>query len=139
MSGLFNNKNDGLLLCDKMSNLVDHMQHQAEVGVKFPYGKELPEGVLEMRSGNYQLYYNEVLATDNTVLARSGDLKMSYLTNNGHNSLMTTSPVFYDRTHRAVQNLLSKSSLVSGTSEKERNRIFARFQDKISDLRSLIR
>jgi len=139
VSGLFDNKNDSLLLCDKISELVDHMQRQAEIGVKFPYGKELPEGVLEMRSGNYQLYYNEVLATDTTILARSGDFKIAYLANNGHNSLMTTNPVFYDNTHRAVQNLLTKSALVSGTSEKERNRIFARFQNKIDELRSLLK
>ncbi len=139
VSGLFNNKKDSMLLCDKMSELVEHMQRQAELGVKFPYGQELPEGILEMRSGNYQLYYNEVLATDNTVLARSGDFKMAYLTNNGHNSLMTTNPGFYDNTNRAVQNLLSKSALVSGTSEKERNRIFSRFQEKIDELRSMIK
>jgi len=138
VSGLFSNKKDGILLCDKMSDLVGHMQRQAELGVKFSIGKELPEGILGMRSGNYQLYYNEVLATDNTILARSGDFKMSYLTNNGHNSLMTNSPVFYDNTHRSLQNLMSKSSLISGTSEKERNRIFTRFQDKIEELRLLI-
>lgn len=139
VSGLFANKNDALILCDKLSALVEHMQRQAELEVKFPFGKELPEGVVEMKRGNYQLYYNEVLHTDNMLLASVGDFKMAYLTNNGHNSLMTTNPRFHDHAKRAIKNLLSKSSLVSGTSEKERNRIFMAYQDKIDQLRSVIK
>ncbi|MBL4752099.1 MAG: hypothetical protein JKY52_00670 [Flavobacteriales bacterium] len=139
VSGLFEKKGDALVLCDKLSELVEHMQRQAEVEVKFPFGKELPEGTLELRRGNYQLYYNEVLHTDNTILASCGDFKMAYLTNNGHNSLMTTNPVFHDNAERAVKNLLSKSSLVSGTSEKERNRIFMLYQDKIDQMRAIIK
>ena len=126
-------------LCGRLSVLVEHMQRQAELEVKFPFGRELPEGTAELKRGNYQLYYNEVLHTDNTVLASSGDFKMAYLTNNGHNSLMTTNPVFHDHADRAVKNLLSKSSLVSGTSEKERNRIFMAYQDKIDQMRSAIK
>jgi len=139
VGGLFESKDDAVTLCDKLSELVDHMQRQAELEVKFPFGKELPEGTAELKRGNYQLYYNEVLHTDNTILASTGDLKMSYLTNNGHNSLMTTNPVFHDNAERAVKNLLSKSSLVSGTSEKERNRIFMAYQDKIDRMREIIK
>ena len=139
ISGLFADKNDASVLCDKLSELVDHMQRQAEMEVKFPFGRELPEGTAGMRKGSYQVYFNEVLHTDNTILASSGDFKMAYLTNNGHNSLMTTNPVFHDNAERAVKNLLSKSSLVSGTSEKERNRIFMLYQDKIDQLRSVIK
>ena len=136
---LFADKAEALVLCDKLSELVDHMQRQAELEVKFPFGRELPEGTAELRRGSYQLYYNEVLHTDNTVLASAGDFKMAYLTNNGHNSLMTTNPVFHDHAERAIKNLLSKSSLVSGTSEKERNRIFMAYQDKIDQMRSAIK
>jgi len=139
VSGLFQDKKDALHLCDKLSELVSHMQVQAEIGVKFPYGKELPEGTRELRAGTYQLYYNEVLHTDNTVLVKMGDAKAVYLTNNGHNSLLTTNDHFYDNSYRSIQNLLSKSTLISGTSEKERNRIFMRYQQKIEELKSSIR
>ena len=139
VSGLFEDKREAVLLCDKLSELVEHMQRQAELEVKFPFERELPEGTAELKRGNYQLYYNEVLHTDNMILASTGDFKMAYLTNNGHNSLMTTNPVFHDNAERAVKNLLSKSSLVSGTSEKERNRIFMAYQDKIDHLRSVVK
>ena len=138
VSGLFKNKGDALILCDKLSMLVDHMQTQADLQVKFPMGKELPEGIKEMRKGSYKLYFNEILATDNTILVRMGEAKAVYLTNNGHNSLVTTNENFYRHTYNSIQNLLSKSTLISGTSEKERNRIFMRFQEKIERLKSTI-
>lgn len=138
VSGLFENKNDVLILCEKLSMLVEHMQVQADLQVKFPLGKELPEGVMEMRRGSYQLYFNEILATDNTILVRMRETKYVYLTNNGFNSLVTTNENFYKHTYNSIQNLLSKSTLISGTSEKERNRIFMRFQEKIDRLKSTI-
>ena len=91
-----------------------------------------------MRRGSYQLYYNEVLHTDNTILVRADDVKMAYLTNNGHNSLFTLDQNFYDSTLRSVKNLIEKSSLISGSSEKERSRIFSSYQKKIEQLRSTI-
>ena len=139
VGGLFDDNAEALVLCDKLSELVEHMQRQAELEVKFPFGKEPPEGTLEIKKGNYQLFYNEVLHTDNMILASAGEFKMAYLTNNGHNSLMTMNPVFHDNASRAIKNLLSKSALVSGTSEKERNRIFMLYQDKIDQIRAVIK
>ena len=139
VSGLFDNKKDALVLCDKLSIMVKHMQTQADLEVKFPIGQELPEGIMEQRKGTYKLYFNEILATDQTILVRMGDVRAVYLTNSGHNSLITMNENFYNRTHKLIQNLMSKSTLISGTSEKERNRIFTKFQDKIEKLKSTIK
>jgi len=136
---LFEKAGDVAILCEKLMDLVDHLCLQADYEVKFPFGKLPPEGKLEMCKGSYQLYYNEILHTDNTVLVSADHVKMSYLTNNGHNSLFTMDESFYDSTYRSVKNLLGKSALISGTSEKERNRIFSSFQKKITNLYSRIK
>ena len=136
---LFEKPGDVVVLCEKLMELVDHLCLQADYEVKFPFGQLPPEGKLELRRGSYQLYYNEILHTDNTVLVKADHVKMSYLTNNGHNSLFTMDEGFYDSSYRSVKNLLGKSTLISGTSEKERNRIFSGYQKKISNLYSEIK
>jgi hypothetical protein len=136
---LFEKAGDVVILCEKLMELVDHLCLQADYEVKFPFGQLPPEGKLEMRKGSYQLYYNEILHTDNTVLVRAGHVKMSYLTNNGHNSLFTMDEDFYDSSYKSVKNLLGKSTLISGTSEKERNRIFSAYHKKISRLYTRIK
>lgn len=141
VSGHFESHNDALILCDKLEELVKHIKLMAEHGYKFPFQKD--QGVPdEVRDGsytsNYKLYFNEVVHTDNTVLIHAGDQYRTYLTNNGINSFHTTSRTFYDDTLNGVKILLRKASLISGTAEKERNRIFNNYLKKIQKLRNNI-
>ena len=87
---------------------------------------------------NFQLYYNEVLHIDNTILTKAGDALAVYLVNNGLVSLMTNNNDFYNQTHESINQLLKKSTLISGASEKERNRIFLNYQEKIKRLKESI-
>ena len=58
-------RNDALKLCEKLLELVNHQQKQAELGYKFPFGKH-PAG----KKGNYQLYHNDIILAYNTILIR---------------------------------------------------------------------
>ena len=138
VSGLFYNKSDALALCDSLASFLNHLCFQAEIGVKYAYGSDIPVGVMQIRKDTYKLYYNEILNTDNTILVKAENKKLSYLTNSGHNGLFTNNEYFFDSTYGLVQQLLQKSTLISGTSEKERNKVFLRYHNKIDLLRQTI-
>ena len=133
VSGFFKKKEDALLLCDKISELVKHFQKQSELGYKFLYGTK-PAGI----EGNYTLYYNEILMIDGIVLLKMDDNRITYITTNPMNYIHTTNSDFYEINYKWIKNLIKKSILISSTSEKERNRFFLRAQEKISDLKKEI-
>ena len=129
-AGYFNSREDALILCDKLDELVDHQQAQAVLGFKFPHGKN-PLG----EPGNFRLYHNDLILADNTILVKAGNLCASYLTSNAINLMESRDRVFFDYNYAWGNNLLSKSVLISGTAEKERNRFFRILHDKIDKVR----
>jgi hypothetical protein len=128
-AGLFKTKKDAKLLCEKLIELVEHLKRQAELGFKFVYGKK-PVG----REGNYLLYYNEIVLIDQIVLVKAGDNESTYITNNGINLLQTYNKAFFEYNYQWCKNLIQKSTLISGTGEKERNKYFIKLYDKIQNL-----
>lgn len=132
-SGFFARKDDALALIEKIKIWITHIQHQAEYGIKYIYGDE-PEGV----EGNYKFYLNEVLLYDNTILVKMGDLRVTYLTYNILNLLVTSDPAFFRQIEEVLDIQMKKSVLISGTSAKERDRFFLRLQHKVEQLRERI-
>jgi len=79
-AGYFDSPEDAIILCDKLHELVDHQQKQAALGFKFSKGKH-PVG----EDGNFQLFHNDLILVDNTILTKAGDTRATYLTNNAIN------------------------------------------------------
>ena len=134
IAGLFKNWKNAILICDKLHQLINHLEKQAEMSRKFHPKQELPDQL----ENNYSLYFNDVLYIEDAVLVKTGNQKSVYLINMTLNSLITHSHKFYDDFNTSIQNLLSKSSLISGTSEKERSRIFVNYRKKIDRLKDKI-
>ena len=128
-AGYFNSREDAVILCDKLHILVDHLQSQAALGFKFPYGKP-PVGM----EGNFQLFHNDLILADNTILVKSGDNCATYLTSNAINLMQSHDRTFFDYNYAWGRNLLSKSVPISGTAEKERNRFFRILHEKIDSV-----
>jgi hypothetical protein len=133
ISGFFESKADILSLCDVLEKLVRHLQREAERGFLFLYGS--PEDGLP---GNYRLYFNEVILSDNTIYTNMDGNPGNYMTYNVINLLTTHNPVFCEQIRNNLHILMSKSTLISGTSAKERNRFFNVMQEKIRGLRARI-
>ena len=125
-AGYFHSREDVTALCEKLHEMVDHLQIQAACGYKFPYGKA-PSGV----EGNFQLFHNDLILADNTILVKSGDTCATYLTSNAINLMQSHDRAFFEYNYAWGRNLLSKSVLISGTAEKERNRFFRTLHEKI--------
>ena len=125
-AGYFNSRDDALKLCEKLLDLINHQQRQAELGFKFPYGKH-PVG----EDGNFQLYHNDLILADNTILVKSNDAQTSFITSNAINLMQTHNKAFFEYNYHWGRNLLSKSILISGTAEKERNKFFLKLREQI--------
>ena len=93
-----------------------------------------PEGI----ENTYKLFHNEVLVNDNTILVHMDDQKVSYLTYNIINQLITKNTVFCDQIENSLRNLMQKSTMISGTSAKERYRFFNSLHEKVKTLRQKI-
>jgi len=133
VSGFFKQREDVFRLCDVLESWLDHVQSQAEHGFQYMWGSPV-EGI----ENNYRLFHNEVLVSDNTILVKADNQKISYNTYNVINQLITSNPVFCNQIENSLRNLMKKSTMISGTSAKERHRFFNILHEKVTSLRSRI-
>jgi hypothetical protein len=133
VAGFFTRNEDAFKLCDVLETWLNHVQNQAECGFQFMFGAPC-QGI----ENSYKLFHNEVLVNDNTILVSMDGRKISYNTYNVINQLVTTSPVFCEQIEKSLRNLMQKSTMISGTSSKERHRFFNSLHEKVRVLRSRI-
>ncbi len=136
-SGLMESTDLALTLCDELSQQLFLIKHQAKVGRKvssldIKYATENSEG------GKFDVFINEILIADNTIFFKMGDLRNTFLTYNTLNLLSTNDQEFCAQTESYIQQLKTKSTHISITSEKERNRFFKVLQERIIRLKSKI-
>ena len=132
-SGFFENKDDVEVLCDRALELTDHLRKQAEVGYKFRYGIN-PPGF----GGKFNLYSNDLTLVDNVIMVWAGDQGTTYLTNGAINLLQTNDQDFYRKNLEMAQNIMKRSTLISGTAERERNQFFNNIGKAVNIVRQRI-
>jgi len=130
-SGILN-KSQSLRLLDVYQDLIDHIKSEAELGRKFYKDKDTHA------PDNYKIYYNELSIPDNTIFFTMGDTKITYVTYNLLNILTTSNIDFCNQTHVYLNNIISKSTLVSKVAEKERNKLFNIMRSRIEKLKEKI-
>ena len=132
-SGLFKKKEDALLLCDQVHLMLMQIRKQAECGFKFNGGEKPIE-----KAGSFQLYYSEVMISNNSILAYTGNAMVAYVSHNTLNFMITSNTNFCEDTDKWINNVIRKSGLISGVSEKQRHQFFRKAFDKIKLLRDVI-
>lgn len=132
-AGIFRSKDDALLICDKVSEMLDRIKRQAELNTKLDANEQpaAPEG-------NYALYHSDVMIGNNCVLVNTGDMKTTYLSYHTFNTILTTNTAFCTETDLWLKNLVRKSNLISGVAEKQRYRYFKKIEDLMKKLRDKI-
>ncbi|MBS1681295.1 MAG: hypothetical protein JST48_06250 [Bacteroidetes bacterium] len=120
--GLFENKAEAEKLYDQLAKLLLLIQEEATIGKK-------SEG------GRLGMYNNEILIADNTVFARMGSKRSVYVNQNALNLLLTFQEPFCEQTELYLQNLIKKSTQISVTGERARNRFFKNMNAKIESFK----
>ena len=125
-SNFFSSKKEIYLVYEALEKLVDHLELQATEGFKFDV-----DGDVQKIQGIYQMYFNEIVILENSMLALLNGTKAAFLVHNVINVLITRDVAFCDNMYGYIQNLIKKSTLISAVSEKERNRFFKYLRQKI--------
>jgi hypothetical protein len=129
-AGIFKNDADVEIVINSFDRSLDHLQQQAEVGVKFMPG----DTDVSYRSP-VQLYINEVVIGSNTILAQLDERKISFIPYNIFSYMLTKDARFNESSFNVFNTLVSRSTLISGTGEKERNKFFRTLREKVKELR----
>ncbi|MBK8312115.1 MAG: hypothetical protein IPL04_15610 [Chitinophagaceae bacterium] len=128
-AGNFKSKHDLALVINAFVNMVDHLQLQAERGVKFMPG----DTELSYRA-SIQFFINELILGNNTMVINLDGKKISMVTYSVFHYLFTKDPRFSTKVMASFDTLLNRSTHVSKTGEKDRNRFFNNIREKIKAL-----
>lgn len=128
-SGMYKNAADIKRLYEKLEELVNHIERQAESGVKFLIGSEPLSN-----AAPYNMFVNELILGDNTFMAEIGGMRLTYLNHSVLYFVGTRDEQFNNEMVKSMNNLIKKSTQLSSIGEKERVRFFNRLRDKIHHL-----
>lgn len=126
-SDIFTSEKDLYLIYEALENLIEHLELQATEGYKFDV--EDPE---RKPLATFQMYFNEIIILENSILALLDDTKAAFIVHNVMNVLITRDVRFCDNNYSYIQNLIKKSTLISTVSERERGRFFKYLRQRIA-------
>lgn len=115
-SGAFRNKEDAVEIVMQTKKIAEWLQKSAELENK-DFVNKSPESA-------FSLYASELVIGTNCIHINTGDYNFSYISFNTMNSLTTGNQVFCTEIEHWMRNLQQKSTLISGTAEKQRYRFF---------------
>lgn len=130
-SGLFQTKEDALLICKQTEDELLKVQQQAEFGTKDLTGNK-------DYADNFKLYYSEIGIGNNCIMTEKGQMKAVYLSFHTLNKLFTTNQQFCQETERWLNNMIHKSILISEVSEKYRYQFFKNILELLVKVRKQI-
>jgi hypothetical protein len=107
-------------------DVIGHLEKMATNGQKSLLGQSPTSD-----QGEYLLYLNDMVSGDNTLLAELGESKITYLNHSVLYFVGSKDPDFNERVFQNMKNVIKKSSLMSGSGEKERTQIFNTLRKKV--------
>ena len=126
-AGIFESDADLQLTLESLQQVFDLLQKQAQAGHKTVTGGSSP-------TTTFDFYINEIIIGSNTILVELNQEKISILTYSVLRYLYTRDQALCNDTFRSFQNLKNRSTLISGSGEKERNRYFNTLREKLNQL-----
>ncbi|HWY38177.1 MAG TPA: helix-turn-helix domain-containing protein [Bacteroidia bacterium] len=129
-SGAFKEKEDALHVLEHIRKMTHTMNHWAE-----KENKNLKAG----KQQNFWLYNSDLIIGTNAIHISADNFTSSYISFNTMNSLTTTNQSFCEEIEHWMKNLIKKSTLISGTAEKQRFRFFNQMQKHIGEAEERIK
>ncbi len=126
VTGALKSNEDALILFDKLSVMVDHLEIQAEHGVKLLYGQDPSTG-----RAPFKLFVNELLLGDNMQIIQYGNKQATAVNHSVMNYLLTSDESFNTHSKKTFDNIIQKSTLISEVNEKERLLFFNKLRAKV--------
>ena len=121
----FARKKDIQTVYEGLLKAIERIEGFAEVGKKYPAAPS------QHKPGDYQVYINEFILGDNTIMVHLDGAKMVYVNHAVHNYMLTKDERFCEFTYDHFLNIIKRSTPISGANEKERKRFFFRNKEKV--------
>ncbi len=131
--GAFKNLNDALVVCDKMLEFVELLKLMASRGKK-----GTSKSIIELSKVDFDLYHNEILHTNNIVLAVSDEGKVVFTSFANPNFIKSIDQKFATNTEGWFGKLIARSTSISINTERQREWYFNVLQTKINTLRNRV-
>lgn len=130
-TGVFKTKDDLAVLFEKLFQMLEHIQIQAEYKVKLHFNQK----PTDFSGAEYNLFINELILGDNMEVMQMGDKYYTYLNHSILNYMMTTDERFNGYMKNSMDSIVQKSIPISKVNEKERWIFFNRLRDKLETSR----
>lgn len=130
-AGFFERADDAIDVANDLEECIRLIQKQAETGYMFSSSGT-------MNSSKYRLFVSDVMIGTNSILAKAGDFKASYISYSTFNFMQTNNSDFNLQNELWMNNLISRSTLISAVSEKQRNQFFKSIYKMIAELKTYI-
>ena len=121
----FVERKDALLLCEQLRQMMKLLLVQTQNSEKIAV-----EGC--ERTGSFELYYNEILHTNNTLFFKYDGGKALYATFGNPTTIKTGQDAACDYAEEWFEKLKRRSMKISSSSERERLRLFKMTEEKIN-------
>lgn len=119
-------------VCDALEQIIRGVQKQAETELMWFDGKLVHPDV------PYALYFNDIAVMDNAIFVQTDKFAISMIGYNAMDYLYTQHAGFCRETENFLKKQISRSVLISGAAEKERNKFFNKIYSKIAALKTRI-
>ncbi|WP_209329015.1 helix-turn-helix domain-containing protein [Lunatimonas salinarum] len=126
--GNFVRQEDSKILYQQVLEMIEHIEQQAESGLKFGM-----HGHPDESSGTFRLLTNQFILGDNTFMAELDGQRITYLNHSVIYFLGSFDPNLNDTMFKSLDNLIRKSTLISSVGEKERYRFFRNMKAQIGE------
>lgn len=127
-TGVFSSAADIRTVYDSVKETILHLQVQVEHGCKF-----LPGENPQTKKTNFNFFYNRVVLGDTTILVKTDGIKTLYLNYDVLNYMITRDENFCNQCDEDIRNLIRRATVISQSSEKQRNIFFGILLAKIED------
>jgi hypothetical protein len=121
-AGLFEDAATGRAVCDEFIQELRTIQGYCELGTKHHKA--------------FRFYHNDIMIGNNCVLIKAGSTRFCYLSHHSFNFMLTTDFAFSGETENWLDNMMKRSMLISGVSEKQRNIFFMEMIRRIEVLKA---
>lgn len=127
-SGFFTSAADIKTVYASLEDTFAHLKNEVEEGSKF-----MPEENPESKKNNFRFFYNRAMLGDNTIVVITENIKTVFLNYDGLNYIHTRDESFCNPLYEDMQKQMKRATLISQTSEKQRNIFFNIMLSKISE------
>ncbi len=127
-AGFFGKPESAFDVLADFETVIKGIQRNAETGFKF-------SGNGNMSRTKFQFYVSDVMIGTNSILTKTANFSATYISYSTFNFMQTTNANFNAQNEQWLGNILSKSNLLSGVSEKQRNQFFKNIHKQIQEMK----